>query len=221
MRLLEIKNLKFGYEENLILNDINLNLDEGDFVAISGENGSGKSTLIKLILKAIKKDSGDIKILGENIEDFNHYEKIGYVPQVNDSSKISFPVTCEEYVSLGLYKEFNFFNMPTKKTRQKVKNVFSSLAIENLMKKPFKNLSGGQQQRVMIARALVSTPQILILDEPTVGIDAKHKKDFLDLLYNLNKNHKISILIISHEMELIKDYVTKTVYLKEGRLLYA
>lgn len=221
MRLLEIKNLKFGYEENLILNDINLNLDEGDFVAISGENGSGKSTLIKLILKAIKKDSGQIKILGENIEGFNHYEKIGYVPQVNDSSKISFPVTCEEYVSLGLYKEFNFFNMPTKKTRKKVKDVFSSLAIENLMKKPFKNLSGGQQQRVMIARALVSTPRILILDEPTVGIDAKHKKDFLDLLYHLNKNHKISILIISHEMELIKDYVTKTVYLKEGRLVYA
>lgn len=221
MRLLEIKNLKFGYEENLILDDISLNLDEGDFVAISGENGSGKSTLIKLILKAIKKDSGEIKILGENIEDFNHYEKIGYVPQVNDSSKISFPVTCEEYVSLGLYKEFNFFNMPTKKTRQKVQNVFSSLAIENLMNKPFKNLSGGQQQRVMIARALVSTPQILILDEPTVGIDAKHKKDFLDLLYHLNKNHKISILIISHEMELIKDYVTKTVYLKEGRLINA
>lgn len=221
MRLLEIKNLKFGYEENLILNDINLNLDEGDFVAISGENGSGKSTLIKLILKAIKKDSGQIKILGENIEGFNHYEKIGYVPQVNDSSKISFPVTCEEYVSLGLYKEFNFFNMPTKKTRKKVKDVFSSLAIENLMKKPFKNLSGGQQQRVMIARALVSTPRILILDEPTVGIDAKHKKDFLYLLYDLNKNHKISILIISHEMELIKDYVTKTVYLKEGRLVYA
>lgn len=221
MRLLEIKNLKFGYEENLILDDISLNLDEGDFVAISGENGSGKSTLIKLILKAIKKDSGEIKILGENIEDFNHYEKIGYVPQVNDSSKISFPVTCEEYVSLGLYKEFNFFNMPTKKTRQKVQNVFSSLAIENLMNKPFKNLSGGQQQRVMIARALVSTPQMLILDEPTVGIDAKHKKDFLDLLYHLNKNHKISILIISHEMELIKDYVTKTVYLKEGRLINA
>ena len=221
MRLLEIKNLKFGFEENLILDDISLNLVEGDFVAISGENGSGKSTLIKLILKAIKKDSGEIKILGENIEDFNHYEKIGYVPQVNDSSKISFPVTCEEYVSLGLYKEFNFFNMPTKKTRQKVQNVFSSLAIENLMNKPFKNLSGGQQQRVMIARALVSTPQMLILDEPTVGIDAKHKKDFLDLLYHLNKNHKISILIISHEMELIKDYVTKTVYLKEGRLINA
>lgn len=221
MRLLEIKDLKFGYDENLILEDINLKLDRGDFLAISGENGSGKSTLLKLILNVVKKDAGEIKILGEPIEEFNHYEKIGYVPQVNDSSKISFPVTCREYVSLGLYKEFNFFNMPTKKVWQKVDNVFSVLSIENLINKPFKNLSGGQQQRVMIARALVSAPEILILDEPTVGIDAKHKEDFLNLLGHLNKDRGISILIISHEMDLIKNYVSKTVYLKEGRLVDA
>lgn len=221
MRLLDIKNLKFGYDENLILDDINLSLDDGDFIAISGENGSGKSTLIKLILKVIKKDSGEIKLLGKPIEEFTAYEKIGYVPQVNDSSKISFPVTCKEYVSLGLYKEFNIFNMPTRKVIMDVKNVFQSLAIEKLLDKPFRTLSGGQQQRVMIARALVSTPQMLILDEPTVGIDAKHKEDFLKLLGHLNRDHGISILIISHEMELIKNYVTKTVYLKEGRLVDA
>lgn len=221
MRLLDIKNLKFGYDENLILDDINLSLDEGDFIAISGENGSGKSTLIKLILKVIKKDSGEIKLLGKPIEEFTAYEKIGYVPQVNDSSKISFPVTCKEYVSLGLYKEFNIFNMPTRKVNMDVKNVFRSLAIEKLLDKPFRTLSGGQQQRVMIARALVLTPQMLILDEPTVGIDAKHKEDFLKLLGHLNRDHGISILIISHEMELIKNYVTKTVYLKEGRLVDA
>lgn len=221
MRLLDIKNLKFGYDENLILDDINLSLDDGDFIAISGENGSGKSTLIKLILKVIKKDSGEIKLLGKPIEEFTAYEKIGYVPQVNDSSKISFPVTCKEYVSLGLYKEFNIFNMPTRKVIMDVKNVFQSLAIEKLLDKPFRTLSGGQQQRVMIARALVSTPQMLTLDEPTVGIDAKHKEDFLKLLGHLNRDHGISILIISHEMELIKNYVTKTVYLKEGRLVDA
>lgn len=169
----------------------------------------------------IKKDSGEIKLLGKPIEEFTAYEKIGYVPQVNDSSKISFPVTCKEYVSLGLYKEFNIFNMPTRKVIMDVKNVFQSLAIEKLLDKPFRTLSGGQQQRVMIARALVSTPQMLILDEPTVGIDAKHKEDFLKLLGHLNRDHGISILIISHEMELIKNYVTKTVYLKEGRLVDA
>lgn len=221
MKLLEIKNLKFGYEENLILNDINLKLDEGDFLAISGENGSGKSTLIKLVLKAMKKYSGEINILGKPIEEFDDFEKIGYVPQVNDSAKIAFPVTCKEYVSLGLYKEFNFFNMATRKVWTKTENVFESLAIEDLMDRPFNKLSGGQQQRVMIARALVSTPEILILDEPTVGIDARHKEDFLKLLLHLNQDHGISILIISHEMDLIKDFVTKTVVLKEGRLINA
>lgn len=221
MKLLEIKNLKFGYEENLILNNINLDIEKGDFLAISGENGSGKSTLIKLILKAEKKDSGEIKILGKPIEDFDEYEKIGYLPQVNDSSQIAFPVTCKEYVSLGLYKDFNIFNMATKKVLQKVNDVFSSLAIEDLTNKPFNKLSGGQQQRVMIARALVSTPKMLILDEPTVGIDARHKKDFLKLLAHLNKNQAITILIISHEMDLIKDLVNRTVLLKEGRLIDA
>lgn len=221
MKLLEIKNLKFGYEENLILNNINLDIEKGDFLAISGENGSGKSTLIKLILKAEKKDSGEIKILGKPIEDFDEYEKIGYLPQVNDSSQIAFPVTCKEYVSLGLYKDFNIFNMATKKVLQKVNNVFSSLAIEDLMNKPFNKLSGGQQQRVMIARALVSTPEMLILDEPTVGIDTRHKKDFLKLLAHLNKDQAITILIISHEMDLIKDLVNRTVLLKEGRLIDA
>ena len=221
MKLLEIKNLKFGYEENLILNDINLQIEKGDFIAISGENGSGKSTLIKLILKAEKKDSGQIKILGKPIEDFYEYEKIGYLPQVSDSSQIAFPVTCKEYVRLGLYKDFNIFNMATKKVDQKVKNVFSSLSIEDLINKPFNKLSGGQQQRVMIARALVSTPEMLILDEPTVGIDAKHKEAFLKLLAHLNKDQAITILIISHEMDLIRDLVNRTVVLKEGRLIDA
>ena len=89
------------------------------------------------------------------------------------------------------------------------------------MDRPFNKLSGGQQQRVMIARALVSTPEILILDEPTVGIDARHKEDFLKLLLRLNQDHGISILIISHEMDLIKEFVTRTVVLKEGRLINA
>lgn len=216
MKQIEIKNLRFGYNENLILKDINLSLDEGDFAIISGENGSGKSTLIKLILGELKKDRGNIKVFGIDMEDFKNFEKIGYVPQVNEAIKVAFPVSAREYVGLNLYKEFSIFNTISKKLKSKVEDTFATLKIKNLIDRPFNKLSGGQAQRVMIARAMVNNPDILILDEPTVGIDQKSKEDFLDLLVHLNTHHNISILMITHEMEILGDYVDKVFKLKDG-----
>lgn len=216
MKLIEIEKLKFGYSENLILKDVNLSLEKGDFAVISGENGSGKSTLIKLILGGLKKDKGSIRLFGIDIEDFKNYDKLGYVPQVNDSIKIAFPVTCREYVSLNLYKDFNIFKKIKKSNKEDVENIFTSLNIKSLIDRPFNKLSGGQAQRVMIARALVANPDLLVLDEPTVGIDQKSKEDFLKLLVHLNTNHGISILMITHEMEILGDYVDKIFRLREG-----
>lgn len=218
MKQIEIKNLKFGYNENQILKNVNLNLDEGDFAVISGKNGSGKSTLIKLILGELKKDEGTIKLFGIDMEDFKNFDKIGYVPQVNEAIKVAFPVSAREYVGLNLYKEFSIFNTITKKSKSKVENTFSTLKIKDLIDRPFNKLSGGQAQRVMIARALVNNPDILILDEPTVGIDQKSKENFLDLLVHLNTHHNISILMITHEMEILGDYVDKVFKLKDGAI---
>lgn len=216
MKQIEIKNLKFGYNENQILKNVNLSLDEGDFAVISGKNGSGKSTLIKLILGELKKDKGIIKLFGIDMEDFKNFDKIGYVPQVNEAIKVAFPVSAREYVGLNLYKEFSIFNTITKKSKSKIENTFSTLKIKDLIDRPFNKLSGGQAQRVMIARALVNNPDILILDEPTVGIDQKSKENFLDLLVHLNTHHNISILMITHEMEILGDYVDKVFKLKDG-----
>lgn len=216
MKQIEIKNLKFGYNENLILKGVNLELDQGDFAVISGENGSGKSTLIKLILGELKKDHGSIKLFGIDMEDFKNFDKIGYVPQVNEAIKVAFPVSAREYVGLNLYKEFSIFNTITKKSKSKIENTFSALKIKDLIDRPVNTLSGGQAQRVMIARAMVNNPDILILDEPTVGIDQKSKEDFLDLLVHLNTHHGISILMITHEMDILGDYVDKVFKLKEG-----
>lgn len=216
MKQIEIKNLKFGYNENQILKNVNLNLDEGDFAVISGKNGSGKSTLIKLILGQLKKDKGIIKLFGIDMEDFKNFDKIGYVPQVNEAIKVAFPVSAREYVGLNLYKEFSIFNTITKKSKSKIENTFSTLKIKDLIDRPFNKLSGGQAQRVMIARALVNNPDILILDEPTVGIDQKSKENFLDLLVHLNTHHNISILMITHEMDILGDYVDKVFKLKDG-----
>ena len=206
MSIIEIKNLNFAYNEKLILENINLTVEKGDFLAISGQNGSGKTTLIKILTGELKKRSGEINIIDQSIERIDDFSQIGYVPQLSESKDITFPLTCFEYVILNLYREFN---------------AFKRLNIDQLKNRTFNKLSGGQQQRVMIARALVSSPEILILDEPTVGIDQKSKEEFLDLLGHLNKKHKITVLIISHEMELIDNYVNKTMFLKEGRLINA
>lgn len=221
MNIIEIKNLKFAYDDKLLLDDINLFLEKGDFLAISGENGSGKTTLVKILTKQLKVKDNMVKILGEDINSFDNFDKIGYVPQLNESSNITFPLTCKEYVVLNLYNNFNKFKRPGKKNLEKVDDIFKILNIEGLKDKSFNKLSGGQQQRVMIARCLVNSPDILILDEPTVGIDQANKEDFLNLLKHLNKKHGISIIIISHEMELIKNYVSKIVKIQEGRLIDA
>lgn len=221
MKDIEVKDLVFSYGKDEILNKVSFDLNRGDFLTIQGENGSGKSTLIKLILKDLKKDSGQIKLFGEDLENFDDYSKIGYVPQVNDANKIAFPVTGKEFVVLNLYKKFNIFNRPNKKCYKKVEEIFEILNIENLLNIPFKQLSGGQAQKVMIARAMVNDPKLLLLDEPTVGVDEKSKRDFLKLLAYLNDKHKISILMISHEMDVIREFSKREIRLKNGRIVDA
>ena len=221
MKDIEVKDLVFSYGKDEILNKVSFDLNRGDFLTIQGENGSGKSTLIKLILKDLKKDSGQIKLFGEDLENFDDYSKIGYVPQVNDANKIAFPVTGKEFVVLNLYKKFNIFNRPNKKCYKKVEEIFEILNIENLLNIPFKQLSGGQAQKVMIARAMVNDPKILLLDEPTVGVDEKSKRDFLKLLAHLNDKHKISILMISHEMDVVREFSKREIRLKNGRIVDA
>ncbi|MBS5988676.1 metal ABC transporter ATP-binding protein [Anaerococcus hydrogenalis] len=221
MKDIEVKDLVFSYGKDNILKNISFDLNRGDFLTIQGENGSGKSTLIKLILKDLKKKSGQIKLFGKDIEEFDDYSKIGYVPQVNDANKVAFPVTGREFVVLNLYKKFNIFNRPTKKCYKKVYDTFEILNIENLLNIPFNQLSGGQAQKVMIARAMVNDPDLLILDEPTVGVDENSKRDFLKLLAHLNDEHKISILMISHEMDIVREFSKRQIRIKNGRIVDA
>lgn len=221
MKDIEVKDLVFAYGKDNILKNISFDLNRGDFLTIQGENGSGKSTLIKLILKDLKKKSGQIKLFGKDIEKFDDYSKIGYVPQVNDANKVAFPVTGKEFVVLNLYKKFNIFNRPTKKCYKKVYDTFEILNIENLLDIPFNQLSGGQAQKVMIARAMVNDPDILLLDEPTVGVDEKSKRGFLKLLAHLNNKHKISILMISHEMDIVREFSKRQIRIKNGRIVDA
>lgn len=207
--IISIENVSFGYNKDNILNDIILSIDEGDFIGIVGCNGSGKSTLLKLLIGQLNPSKGKIKFFDEEISKSNNLDKIGYVSQISMSTGASFPATVEEIVMANLYSKIGFMKFPKKEHKEKVKESLKIVNMEDYSKRLIGNLSGGQQQRVMIARALVSEPKILILDEPTTGIDAASEEQLYNLLEKLNKESKITIIIVSHDFAKITKYTNK------------
>lgn len=207
--IISIENVSFGYNKDNILNDIILSIDEGDFIGIVGCNGSGKSTLLKLLIGQLNPSKGKIKFFDEEISKSNNLDKIGYVSQISMSTGASFPATVEEIVMANLYSKIGFMKFPKKEHKEKVKESLKIVNMEDYSKRLIGNLSGGQQQRVMIARALVSDPKILILDEPTSGIDAASEEQLYNLLEKLNKESKITIIIVSHDFAKITKYTNK------------
>ncbi|MDP4163178.1 MAG: metal ABC transporter ATP-binding protein [Bacillota bacterium] len=206
--VIEIKELSYGYEKETVLEDINLSVPEKAFLGVVGPNGSGKSTLMKLILGLLKPQQGEIYLFGKEIRRFKEWEKIGYVSQKANSFNSGFPATVFEVVASGLTKKLGLFQFFKKKDKVKVMKALESVGMANLSSKNIGELSGGQQQRVFIARALVSDPELLILDEPTVGVDAQNVNSFYQMLGELNKNRGITLLMVTHDIGTISDKVT-------------
>ncbi|MFR1138744.1 MAG: metal ABC transporter ATP-binding protein, partial [Anaerococcus vaginalis] len=195
MKAVSINNLNFSYSQIPVLKNCNLNVDVGEFTVILGGNGSGKSTLIKLMLGELKTNSGEIKILGKNIEDYVSFKDIGYVPQINIVNKIAFPITCLELVSLNLYEEFGLIKIPKKNHYQKAKDILKKMGMENYINTPVNELSGGLAQRAMISKAMINDPKILILDEPTAGVDKYSKDHFFETIDFLSKKFNVTIIM--------------------------
>lgn len=201
MKAVSIKNLNFSYSQTPVLKNCNLNVDIGEFTVILGGNGSGKSTLIKLMLGELKNNSGEIKILGKNIEDYVSFKDIGYVPQINIVNKIAFPITCLELVSLNLYEDFGFIKIPKKNHYQKAKDILKKMGMEKYINTPVNELSGGLAQRAMISKAMINDPKILILDEPTAGVDKYSKDHFFETIDFLSKKFNVTIIMVTHELK--------------------
>jgi zinc transport system ATP-binding protein len=206
--IIEIKKLSYRYEKDVVLEDINLTVPNGSFLAIVGPNGSGKSTLLKLILGLLKPQKGDILLFGQEINKFKDWQKIGYVSQKANSFNTGFPATVFEVVSSGLTKKLGLFKLFKKEHSQKVLEALEAVGMKKFSNRNIGELSGGQQQRVFIARALVSEPSLLILDEPTVGVDAENVNTFYQMLDDLNKNHDITLLLVTHDIGTISDKVS-------------
>ena len=184
--MIKFENVSFSFPDTPVLNNVNFTLEDGQFVGILGPNGGGKSTFLRLALGLIKPNSG--KVIRTD-------EKISYIAQTTSLSDNSFPATVEEVISLGLvdYKiGFNF-----KERKEKVNQILEKLDLLPLRKKLVNELSGGQLQRVKIAKALISNPTLIVLDEPDAGMDEKSHHQFVHLIEHLHEE-KVSILFVSH-----------------------
>lgn len=206
--IIEIKQLSYRYEKETVLENIKLTVPNGSFLAIVGPNGSGKSTLLKLILGLLKPQSGEIRLFGQEMSKFKDWQQIGYVSQKANSFNTGFPATVFEVVSSGLTKKLGLFRFFKKEDSQKVYDALEAVGMRNFSNRNIGELSGGQQQRVFIARALVSEPKLLILDEPTVGVDAENVSAFYQMLADLNQNRGITLLLVTHDVGTISDKVT-------------
>jgi zinc transport system ATP-binding protein len=206
--IIETKHLSYRYEKDSVLEDINITIPDGSFLAIVGPNGSGKSTLLKLLLGLLKLQKGDIYLFGQEISKFKDWQKIGYVSQKANSFNTGFPATVFEVVLSGLTKKMGLFTFYKKEQKAKVYEALAAVGMKAFSHRNIGELSGGQQQRVFIARALVSEPKLLILDEPTVGVDAENVQSFYQMLSELNTSKGITLLLVTHDIGTISDKVT-------------
>lgn len=193
---IKITGLSVLYDEIEALKDISLEVEEGDYLAIMGPNGGGKSTLLKAILGLSSIDKGDIKIFGESIRKNRHL--IGYVPQISQVDK-GFPITLREVVLLGtLDRGLSPFHKYSSEDIKRADKFIELVGLKGLENRRLNKLSGGEFQKVLIARALITNPKILLLDEPTASIDAKSSQEIYKLLGELNKD--ITILLVTHNV---------------------
>jgi len=211
MNVLEIKNLSFAYEKQMVLEDITLTVEEKDFLAIIGPNGGGKSTLLKLILGINVYKKGSIKVLGKAPK--NSLTQIGYVPQ-NTNVNTDFPIKVIEVVMMGHVEGKRPLFGYGKHEVLCAMGALEQVGMANFAQTKIGSLSGGQRQRVMIARALCAHPQILILDEPTSSIDITGQREIYELLKQLNTY--ITVIVVSHDISVILEYANKAAHVNKN-----
>jgi zinc transport system ATP-binding protein len=211
--VIDVSHVSFRYPGGAdnVLDDISFSVKAGDYVGILGPNGSGKSTLLKLLLGLLHAERGSIQLFGRDLHHTTNRYKIGYVPQRSARVDASFPATVEEVVTSGLTARLGLFQRPSLRDRQMVTRTLRTVHIERFRNRLLSDLSGGELQRVFIARALAPQPRVLILDEPTTGIDIGSQEDFYKLLRDLNREHGLTILFVSHDVDVITREVNSVI----------
>ncbi len=219
-KVIEIKNVSFQYDREIVLDHIDLSVSRGSFLGIVGPNGSGKSTLMKLILGLLRPDEGEILLFQEQQSKFKHWERIGFVSQKANSFNTGFPATVFEVVASGLTGKIGLFRFLRPKHKREIIQAIEQVGMIEFINRKIGELSGGQQQRVFIARAIVSRPEILILDEPTVGVDAKNVQSFYKILQSLKEQLGITLVMVSHDIDALLSEADHVLYLNKRVQFY-
>ena len=212
--IVELKGLTCGYEGAPVLSDVSLSVMPGDFVGLMGPSGSGKTTLLRAILGAVTVYQGQVWVYGVSVA--QQRPRIGYVPQL-ETIDWNFPVTVEEVVLMGRTMDRPLFPWHPRQERKLALEMMERLGIGDLARRHIRELSGGQQQRVFLARALVSSPRLLLLDEPTAGVDIKTRDDVMHLLHELN-HQDVTIIMTTHEINAVAAHLPSVVCLN-GRIV--
>ena len=208
--LIEFKNAQLGYgARSIILQDVNLEVVKGEFLGIVGPNGSGKTTLLRTLLGLLKPIGGTVRI--------QDGLRFGYVPQ-RETVDTLFPITVEEIVMMGRYHRLGLIRRPGKEDRLAADRALEHVGIGHLAKRSYVDLSGGQKQRALIARALASEPDVLILDEPTNGMDLASEHSLLELTRHLHEVDQLTVILVSHLLANVANVSRNIAIIAGGRL---
>ncbi|MBA4181565.1 MAG: hypothetical protein C0506_13325 [Anaerolinea sp.] len=211
--IVRLSGLSAGYDGKPVVADVNLRVAAGEFVGIVGPSGSGKTTLMKVLLGTVHTYAGEAFVDGRRVS-LRHRPSVGYVPQL-ETIDWNFPVTVEEVVMLGRAMQSGPWPWPRKSDTAEMMRLLERLGIARFRKQQIRNLSGGQQQRVFLARALIRNPRLLLLDEPTSGVDIKTRDDILHLLVDLHREG-VTVILSTHELNAVAAHLPRVVCINHG-----
>lgn len=219
MKILELKNISFAYGSKDVLKDISLDIEEGDFISIIGPNGSGKSTLIKIMNNIYQPKTGEVILRDKIISSYKIKDiakEISLVPQEVD---INYDFTVEDIVAMGRYSHLKALENESDEDYKIIEEAMTLTNVYNLKDRKVTEISGGEKQRTMIAKAIAQDSNIILLDEPTSSLDMNHQIEIMDFLTKLNKEKKLTVITVLHDINLASRYSNKLILIKDGRVI--
>lgn len=216
MKIVDVDHLSFEYGNRRVLHNLNFSIRQGDYAVLTGENGSGKSTLMKVLSGELESAKGRVVIAGsDSLTAALHRIRIGYMPQNGTSRNAFFPATVEEIMETGMYHPF-WKKWAVKDKKERICRTLEEMGMKDALNRRIGELSSGQQQRVMLARVLISKPQLLLLDEPAVGVDQESLRQLAAVLKRRNQEEAMTIFLITHGNQAVFSGANRFFKMEEG-----